>query len=99
MNKEREKLDSISKYLRAELKKIGFNTMNSDSHIIPLLISDINTATKIHDSLVNKGFFVSLIRPPTVPQNRTRLRISLSSSISMRTINNFIRNLETVAKN
>ena len=73
--------------------------MNSDSHIIPLLISDINTATKIHDSLVNKGFFVSLIRPPTVPQNRTRLRISLSSSISMRTINNFIRNLETVAKN
>ena len=96
---ERIKLHSQSEYLRSKLIKLGFNILNSDTHIIPILFADQKKARKTHKFLLKKGFFVSLIRPPTVPRGKSRLRISLSSSISMNSINNILKILELVAKN
>lgn len=51
----------------------------SNSAIQPLIIGDSEKALKISQALFEKGFYVSAIRPPTVPKNTARLRITLSA--------------------
>ncbi len=51
----------------------------SDSAIFPLIIGDNKKTVEIAQKLSNAGFYVGAIRPPTVPKNTQRLRITLSS--------------------
>jgi len=53
--------------------------MPSDSPIQPLLMGDSFRATQMSEQLLNTGFLVSAIRPPTVPKNKARLRITFSA--------------------
>ncbi len=56
--------------------------MNSDTPIQPLLIgTDTDTMNKA-SALADAGFFVPAIRPPTVPEGTSRLRITLSAAHS-----------------
>ncbi len=47
------------------------------SPIIPIILNDNLTVTKLSHYLHNKNWHVQLIRPPTVPPNKTRLRITI----------------------
>lgn len=65
-------------WLREQLSSQGWNLAGSVSQIIPVVIGSaehtMQTATKLRD----QGFYVPGIRPPTVPEGSSRLRISLS---------------------
>jgi 8-amino-7-oxononanoate synthase len=50
--------------------------------ILPVILGDDATAMNIAGSLQQKGFDIRAIRPPTVPENTARLRISLSVNIT-----------------
>jgi len=52
------------------------------SAIVPLLIGDADAAVKLSEALWAERIFVPAIRPPTVPQGASRLRISLSAAHS-----------------
>jgi len=52
---------------------------NSVTAIQPILINDTNKAIQVSEKLLQKGFYVPVIRPPTVPKNTSRLRISISA--------------------
>ncbi len=62
---------------KALAKVAGLNLLDSNSAIQPVIIGDSKRATKISDDLLDKGLHVAAIRPPTVPQNTARLRITL----------------------
>jgi 8-amino-7-oxononanoate synthase len=47
--------------------------------IQPIFINDTSKSIKISEKLLEKGFYVPVIRPPTVPKNTSRLRISISA--------------------
>jgi len=47
--------------------------------IQPILINDTNKAILISEKLLQEGFYVPVIRPPTVPKNTSRLRISITA--------------------
>lgn len=51
---------------------------NVDSPIIPVLVQEPDTVLRLRDELQWRGIYVAAIRPPTVPHNTSRLRISLS---------------------
>ena len=53
--------------------------MASDTPIQPLLCGDETTVMAMSASLENAGFLVSAIRPPTVPEGKARLRVTLSA--------------------
>ncbi|MDQ6966625.1 MAG: aminotransferase class I/II-fold pyridoxal phosphate-dependent enzyme, partial [Mariprofundaceae bacterium] len=58
----------------------GLELMSSTTPIQPLLLGSDSAALDASRALQDAGFFVSAIRPPTVPEGTSRLRITLSSA-------------------
>lgn len=79
MNEEREALIRNVVYLRDAVQQLGFETANSDSQIIPVIIGSEKETIELSNQLKEKGLWVSAIRPPTVEKNASRLRITLSA--------------------
>jgi 8-amino-7-oxononanoate synthase len=75
----REKLKANADYLRTKLNKLGFNTGDSTTHIVPLIIGSSQDALESAKKLFDKGFFAPAIRPPTVQEGSARLRLSVQS--------------------
>jgi 8-amino-7-oxononanoate synthase len=64
--------------LRRRLQEQGWSTGDSASQIIPVPIGDPAQTVGLATDLRRRGFFVPGIRPPTVPEGESLLRISLS---------------------
>src|SRR3989304_5455303 len=78
----RQNLWDRIKFFRKGLKEAGLNTMQSETQIIPILIGEADVAVRISKDLMDKGVFVQAIRPPTVPEGTSRLRITLMATHS-----------------
>ena len=78
--KLRKALLKRASYFRQEASKLGWNTGDSVSQIVPLMVGSAKSAIEISAALLNAGFFVPAIRPPTVPPGESLLRVSLSTS-------------------
>lgn len=79
MDKERKELFEKANYLREAFQNMNFNTLYSSTHIIPIIIKNEKTCLSIYNKLLAKNTFAIAIRPPTVPQNTSRLRFALST--------------------
>ena len=75
----RERLMAGADSLRQRFLDMGLDIGQSTTHIIPVVLGDAQKAVAVSKSLAEAGFFVSAIRPPTVPPNTARLRISVQS--------------------
>ena len=75
----RDKLQSLAARLRAGVLAAGFELLPSETPIQPLLCGGDRVATAMARALEEQGFWVAAIRPPTVPEGRARLRITLSA--------------------
>ncbi|HJP18579.1 MAG TPA: 8-amino-7-oxononanoate synthase [Nitrospinota bacterium] len=76
----RKKLWKNVDYFKKGLKKRGFENINSQSQIIPIIIGNSKKVVMASEYLFNKGVFVVGIRPPAVPRKKERLRITIMSS-------------------
>ena len=83
---ERERLTRLADYLRRRLRDAGFDVGPSDSQIVPVILGSNDCALNFAHELARAGFAAKAIRPPTVPPGTARLRISLTSSLSMETL-------------
>ncbi|MEP1150505.1 MAG: 8-amino-7-oxononanoate synthase [Balneola sp.] len=79
MNAERTQLLADIDYLRSGIQKLGFDTLDSNSQIIPIVIGDEQETIDLSKYLKENGLWVSAIRPPTVEKNASRLRITLTT--------------------
>ena len=76
----REKLwENVSRF-REPLQALGFDTMDSATQIIPVLIGDNKKTMEFSEMLFERGVFAQGIRPPTVPDGTARIRASISSA-------------------
>jgi 8-amino-7-oxononanoate synthase len=78
----REKLQVLIALFKAGAKERELPLLPSDTAIQPLMIGDSRTVLAIEKQLKDKGVLVIAIRPPTVPENTARLRITLSAEHS-----------------
>jgi 8-amino-7-oxononanoate synthase len=69
----------------------------SDTAIQPLLVGDNSTALALADGLRQAGFWVSAIRPPTVPVGTARLRFTLSAAHELDDVAALIQALQKVS--
>jgi len=79
VNWRRDKLKQLSEQFSLGAEQLGLQVMPSASAIQPILIGDSQRAVDISNALLNAGFLVSAIRPPTVPQGSARLRVTFSA--------------------
>lgn len=75
----REKLTELVGVFRAGARQHGLELMPSDTPIQPLLCGSEATVVALSAALETAGFLVSAIRPPTVPEGKARLRVTLSA--------------------
>ncbi|MFC3153521.1 8-amino-7-oxononanoate synthase [Litoribrevibacter euphylliae] len=78
----RDKLQILIAQLRGGIESIGFPLMRSETAIQPILVGDAALALDISQQLEQRGLLVTAIRPPTVPEGTSRLRITLSADHS-----------------
>jgi 8-amino-7-oxononanoate synthase len=78
----RDKLNQRILQFRAGAEQIGLRLMHSNTPIQPVLMASDAQLLKTNKQLLDSGFMVGAIRPPTVPEGTGRLRITLSASHS-----------------
>ena len=62
------------------MEKLEFELMPSETPIQPIMIGDSQTALDMSSRLFDEGIYLTAIRPPTVPIDSARLRVTLSAS-------------------
>lgn len=75
-----EKLHQNTIYLHKKLRDAGFNILNTQTPIIPLIVGDVAILTQMVKEAFDNGYVISAIIPPAVPANLTRFRISVMAS-------------------
>ena len=92
----REHLQNLIAQFRRGAEQIGLQLFSSDTAIQPLLIGSAAEALRWSEALAARGFWISAIRPPTVPANSSRLRITLSAAHSEKQIEQLLAALADV---
>lgn len=92
MKEERMWLRKSSQTVKEALEEKGF-TSTSISHILPVVIGDNKETILKAGEMQRKGFYMLPVRPPTVPEGTSRLRISLTAGITSAELNQLIQNL------
>jgi 8-amino-7-oxononanoate synthase len=77
-----KKLTDISEDFRCFLKKEKYDIQNSQTQIIPIVLKENEITLKAANFLMENKILVGAIRPPTVPVNTSRLRISLRADLN-----------------
>jgi 8-amino-7-oxononanoate synthase len=75
-----DKLQANAEEMRTALAREGFEVTGSQTQIVPLIVGDAHTAMKVCEAALERGVFAQAIRPPTVPQGTSRLRLAVMAS-------------------
>ncbi len=86
----RSQLRHIASALREELAAVGLNFGPSVTHIVPVILGGNEIALHVARELERSGFGVKAIRPPTVPVGTARLRLSLTTKITLDDIHRLV---------
>ncbi len=74
----RQQLLARAADLRQQLTSVGWEVGDSESQIIPIRLGAADRAMQCSEKLAEAGFYVPGIRPPSVPEGESLLRLSLS---------------------
>ncbi|MEM9157940.1 MAG: 8-amino-7-oxononanoate synthase [Verrucomicrobiota bacterium] len=95
---ERAWARQVSAGMRARLSEVGLDVMDGDSPILPVILGSVERVAEARSFLEERGFAVGVIRPPTVPEGTSRLRISLKSDLDPSLLAGLAEALEDFAK-
>ena len=76
----RDKLEWNTNYFKREMKKTGFDIIDGDSAIVPIMLYDAKLAQTMANELLKKGIYVIGFFFPVVPKDKARIRVQLSAS-------------------
>ena len=95
--KFRKKLGKNVHSISSGLKKIGYK-IDSKTHIIPIIIGREKTTLNFGKYLFDKGIYAQPIRFPTVPKNKARIRLSVTSWLTKKQIEGVLDVFESAGK-
>ena len=76
----RDKLEWNTNYFKAGMKKAGFDIIDGDSAIVPVMLYDAKLSQNMADELLKKGIYVIGFFFPVVPKDKARIRVQLSAA-------------------
>lgn len=93
-----DRLMANSDYLKDKLKKMGYNTLESVTPIVPLIIGDEYVLTAMAKDIYDHNIFVNYIFPPVVPRRSARIRAGVMASHTKEDLDYFCEVMEIVGK-
>ena len=78
----RDQLEWNTQYFKAGIKKAGFDIVDGDSAIVPVMLYDAKLSQRMADELLKKGIYVIGFFFPVVPKDKARIRVQLSAAHS-----------------
>jgi glycine C-acetyltransferase len=91
-----EQLWDNTRFFKAGLEKLGFNTGMSESPITPVIVGEAATAARMSDALFAKGVFAQSIGFPTVARDKARLRTIVAATHSKEDLQYALDTMATV---
>jgi len=79
-NSLRDKLEENTLYFKAKMKDAGFDIIDGDSAIVPVMLYDANLAQDMAKDLLDEGIYVIGFFYPVVPKGKARIRVQLSAA-------------------
>ena len=76
----KEKLDENTAYFKRGMKESGFEIIDGESAIVPVMLYDAKLSQKMADRLLEKGIYVIGFFYPVVPKEKARIRVQLSAA-------------------
>ena len=75
----RERVMELTRRFRKGCERAGLTLLRTDSPIQPVIVGGAAAAVAASEVLLSRGYYVTAIRPPTVPPGTSRLRVTLSA--------------------
>lgn len=76
----RDKLEENTNYFKKGMKKAGFDIVDGDSAIVPVMLYDAKLSQTMANLLLEEGIYVIGFFFPVVPRDKARIRVQLSAS-------------------
>lgn len=76
----RDTLEKNTKYFKKGMKNAGFDIVEGDSAIVPVMLYDAKLSQQMADLLLEKGIYVIGFFFPVVPKNKARIRVQISAA-------------------
>lgn len=94
----RDTLEVNTNYFKTEMKKAGFDIIDGDSAIVPVMLYDAKLAQVMANELLKKGIYVIGFFYPVVPKEKARIRVQLSAAHTKVQLDNAITAFIEVGK-
>lgn len=76
----RKKLNDNTAYFKKNIKELGFDIIDGDSAIVPVMLYDAKLAQEMAAKLLEEGIYVIGFFFPVVPKEKARIRVQLSAA-------------------
>ncbi len=80
------------------MKAAGFDIIDGDSAIVPVMLYDAKLSQQMADELLKKGIYVIGFFFPVVPKGKARIRVQLSAAHSKENLDKAIASFTEVGK-
>lgn len=94
----RDKLEWNTDYFKKGMKAAGFDIIDGDSAIVPVMLYDAKLSQTMADELLKKGIYVIGFFFPVVPKGKARIRVQLSAAHSKEHLDTAIEAFTQVGK-
>lgn len=89
----------MSNWFQHELKAAGFNVIETQTPIIPIMVGSADKTVEFSRDLLNSGIYIPAIRPPSVPEGTSRLRVSLMATHTIQDLEEALTKIKLIGKN
>ena len=93
-----QRLLEIGEYMRKSYQQLGFNTLQSTTPVIPILIGDTMKTIMVWKMLFDSGVFVNPVITPGVPAGQELLRTSYMATHTNEQLDRVLSTFEQVGK-
>jgi glycine C-acetyltransferase len=94
----RDKLEWNTNYFKEGMKTAGFDIIDGDSAIVPVMLYDAKLSQNMADELLKRGIYVIGFFFPVVPKGKARIRVQLSAAHSKENLDKAIAAFTEVGK-
>ena len=94
----RDKLQQNTEYFKKGMKEAGFDLLEGDSAIVPVMLYDAKLSQKMANMLLEEGIYVIGFFYPVVPKGMARIRVQLSAAHDIQHLDRAIKAFTKVGK-